>query len=61
MMELCGGVHSVNLFELEMGSLLDSFEIIDSLILKLNFLDRVVIFSGLCLLMKEACIFVSSF
>jgi hypothetical protein len=61
MMDFCGGVLSVNPFELDMGNLLDSFEIIDSLILKLNFLDIVVIFSGLFLLMKESCNFVSNF
>ena len=44
MMDLCGGVLGVNPFEVEMGSLLDSFGIFDSLILKLNLLDRVIIF-----------------
>jgi hypothetical protein len=61
MLDLCGGILSVNPFEMEVGRLLDSFEIHDSLILKLNFLNKVVIFPGLCLLMKEACIFVSIF
>jgi hypothetical protein len=61
MMDFYGIILSVNPFEVEMSSLLDSFKVIDNLILKLNFLDRVVNFSGFSLLMRKAFVFISSF
>ena len=43
-MNLCGIIFSVNPINVGMSNLLNSFEVIDNLILKLDFLDRIVIF-----------------
>jgi hypothetical protein len=53
MMDFSGSILSVNPFEVEVSNLRDSFEFFDNLIPKLDFLDKVVVFSGFYLLMKK--------